>query len=80
MAETHLSLSFFIPCQTYGALLDRNVTASAKYHEATSELMSLAGTQKTAEFAEAKRNCEACLDDCKSTATAVRAHKAAHGC
>lgn len=78
MAEFDLpSLSF---CKTYGVLLDRNVVASSRYHDATSELMSLAGTQKATEFAEAKRNCETCLDDCKRTVTAMRAHRTAHGC
>ena len=73
-------LQFFSPCQTYGALLDRNVVASARYHQATSELVSLAGHQKAAGFAEAKRNCETCLDECTRTAAAMRAHRAAHGC
>ena len=78
MAESHFPL--FGPCITYNALLDRNAIASSKYHEATSELVSLAGHQKAESFAEAKRNCEACLDDCKRTAAAIRAHKAVHGC
>ncbi len=72
-------LPSFSPCRTYGALLDRNAVASSKYHEATSELVSLAGQQK-AGFAEAKRNCEISLDDCKRTIAAMRAHKAAHRC
>lgn len=78
MAE--LDLTFLGACETYGALLDRNAVASAKYHEATSELVSLAGQEKAARFPEAKRNCETCLDECKRTAAAMRAHKAAHGC
>ena len=68
------------PCAKYGNLLDRNATASTRYHHATSELMSLAGTQKAALFAEAKRICEICLAECEATADAMRAHKAAHGC
>ena len=77
MAESHRPL---IPCATYSALLDRSAVASAKYYEATSELVSLAGKQKAAGFAEAKRNCETCLDDCKRTTAAMRAHKVVHGC
>ena len=78
MAEFDLqSLS---PCETYGGLLDKNASASSRYHEATSELVCLAGQQDFARFAEAKRSCETCLDDCKRTADAMRAHKAAHGC
>lgn len=73
-------LPSFSPCRTYGALLDLNAVASSKYHEAISELVSLAGQQKAAGFAEAKRNCEIGLDDCKRTIAAMRAHKAAHGC
>ena len=68
------------PCKTYGTLLDRNALASANYHKATSELVSLAGQEKAAGFVEAKRNCEICLDECKRTAGAMRAHKAAHRC
>lgn len=67
-------------CHTYSALLDLSVVASAKYHEATSELVSLAGQQKVAGFAEAKQNCETCLDECKRATAAMTAHKAAHGC
>ena len=78
MAE--LDFQSLSPCRTYGALLDRNVVASFKYHEATSELVSLAGQQKAASFAEAKRSCKSCLDECKRTIAALRAHKAAHGC
>ena len=78
MAESHLSR--FVPCGAYGALLDRNAVASAKYHGATSELMSLVGQGDDARFAEVKRNCAACLDECHRTAAAMRAHKAAHGC
>ncbi len=78
MAE--FDLTFLSPCRTYGALLDRNAVASARYHKATSELVSLAGRQKAAGFAEAKQNCEACLDECKRTVAAMRAHKAAHQC
>ena len=78
MAE--LDLSFFSPCGTFGALLDRNVVASTKYHEASSELLSLAGQQKAAGFAKAKQNCKNCLDECKRTTAALRAHRAAHGC
>ena len=70
----------FSPCERYGALLDRNVIASTKYYEATSELVSLSGQLNAEGFAEAKRNCEACLDECKRTAAAMRAHKIAHGC
>ena len=72
--------SFFTPCAKYGALLDRNVVASGRYHEATSELVSLAGQDKAANFAEARRRCETCLDECRRTAGAMRAHRAAHGC
>lgn len=78
MAESHLSR--FVPCGTYSALLDRNAVASAKYHDATSELMSLAGQGDDAAFAEAKRNCDGCLDECHRTAAAMRVHKDAHGC
>ena len=78
MAESHLPR--FFPCHIYSALLDRNAVASSKYHEATSELMLLAGQQNAARFAESKQNCKDSLDDCKRTAAATRAHKAAHGC
>ena len=78
MAESHLSR--FRPCHTYSVLLDRNVVASAKYHQATSELVSLAGQEKAPGFAEAKHNCETCLDECKRTAAALRTHKTAHRC
>ena len=78
MAE--FNLPFSIPCKTYSALLDRNALASAKYHEATSELTSIAGLGKAALFAVAKRHCETCLANCKRTAAALRTHKAAHGC
>ena len=78
MAESHFSP--FGPCIKYSALLDRNATASTRYHEATSELLSLAGQRNAAGFAEAKRHCVCCLDECKRTAAAMRAHKAAHGC
>ena len=78
MAE--FDLTFLRPCKTYGALLDHNATASARYHDATSELVSIASQENAAGFAEAKRNCEICLDECKRTASAIRAHKATHGC
>lgn len=78
MAESHLP--FFGPCITYTALLDRNCIASSKYCDALSELLVFAGKQKSARYAVAKRNCEICLTNCKRTAEAVRAHKAAHGC
>ena len=78
MAESHLPR--FRPCHTYRGLLKRNAVASSKYHGATSELMSLAGYQNAARFAESKQNCDRCLDDCKRAAAAMRAHKAAHGC
>lgn len=78
MAESHFPL--FGPCIRYSALLDRNVTASSRYQDATSKLLSLAGQQNAAGFAEAKRNCEACLDECIRTTAAMRAHKAAHRC
>lgn len=78
MAESHPPR--FRPCYRYSALLNRNAAASGKYHEATSDLMSLAGQGKAANFAEAKRSCEICLDECKRTAGAMRAHKAAHRC
>ena len=78
MAGSHFPL--FVPCKTYSALLDCHSMASGKYHEATSELVSLAGQRKYALFAEAKRNCEICLRDCNRTAAAMRAHKAAHRC
>ena len=75
-----LDLLSFIPCKTFAALLRCNAVASTKYHEATSELMSLAGQLRAAGFAEAKHNCEICLDECKRTAAAMRAHKTTHGC
>lgn len=78
MAESHFPL--FGPCVRYSALLDSNAAASSRYHEATCELVSLAGRRNAAAFAEAKRNCERCLDECKCTAAAMRTHKAAHGC
>lgn len=78
MAESDLSI--FGPCHTYSILLDRNALASAKYHEATSQLVSLAGRQNAAGFAEAKRHCETCLAECKRTASAMRAHRTAHRC
>jgi hypothetical protein len=78
MAESHLL--FFVPCFTYGALLDLHCVASSKYHEATSELVSLAGRQKNAHFAEAMRNCEICFRNCKLTTAAMHVHKDAHGC
>ncbi len=78
MAES--SLPRFSPCHTYSALLDRNAVASSQYHAATSQLVSLAGQDKAGAFAEAKRNCDTRLDECKRTTAAVRAHKAAHGC
>ena len=78
MAESHFSL--FGPCIKYSALLDRNATASTRYHEATSELVSLAGQKKAEAFAEAKHHCETCFGECKRTTAAMQAHKAAHGC
>ena len=78
MAE--FDLTFLRPCKTYRALLELNAVASAKYHEATSELVSLAGQEKATGFAESKRNCETCLDECRRTAGAMRTHKATHGC
>ena len=78
MAESHFPQ--FGPCITYSALLDRNTMASSRYHEAASELMSLVGQQNAAGFVDAKRHCEICLGECKRTAAAMRAHKAAHGC
>lgn len=77
MARFHLSFCF---CRTYSALLVRNSVASGKYHEATSKLMLLAGQRQAARFAEAKRYCETCLRNCRRTAAAMRAHKAAHRC
>lgn len=74
------SLPSFVPCEIYSSLLIFNAVASGEYHEATSELMALAGQGKYALFAEAKRNCETCLDNCKRTTAAMRAHKASHGC
>jgi hypothetical protein len=78
MAEPHLPV--FARCITYAALLERNCAASSKYFDAVSVLVFLAGKQKAACFAEAKRNCETCLKDCRRTAAALRAHRAAHGC
>lgn len=78
MAESHFR--FFGPCITCSVLLDRHSMASSRYYEATSELVFLAGKQKSERFAEAKRNCEICLRNCKHTAAAMHAHKAAHGC
>lgn len=78
MAESHVSL--LGPCVAYSALLERNCVASSQYHEATSELVSLAGQKNAESFAEAKRHCESCFDECKRTTAAMRAHKAAHGC
>ncbi len=78
MAGSHLSI--LGPCKTYNALLDRNAVASGKYHEATCELMSLAGKREDARFAEAKRYCEICFKNCKRTVAAMRAHKATHRC
>lgn len=78
MAESHTPL--FGPCITYSSLLDRNCMASSRYCKALSELLFLAGRQNRAGFAEAKRNCEICLTNCKRTAAAMRAHKAAHRC
>ena len=62
MAESHLP--FLGPCETYSALLDRHSVASSRYHQATSELVFLAGKQWSARFAEAKRHCEICLSNC----------------
>lgn len=67
-------------CKKYSFLLDRHSIASTKYHQATCRLISLAGQSKPVPFAEAKQNCEICLNDCKRTAAAVLNHKAAHGC
>ena len=67
-------------CKRYSVLVDRHSIASSRYHHATCELISLAGQWKPARFAEAKQNCESCLDDCKRTAAAMRLHKANHGC
>lgn len=78
MVESHLPL--FVPCTTYGALLDCHSVASSKYFQAVSELLLLAGKQNRAGFGEAKRYCEICLRNCKGTAAAMRTHKAAHGC
>jgi hypothetical protein len=78
MAESHFP--FLGPCIAYSALLDRSCVASSEYYEAVSALVPLAGKQKAASFAEAKRNCEISLKNCKRTAAAMRAHKVAHGC
>ena len=67
-------------CKTYNFLVDRHSVASTKYYEATTELVFLAGKQKQVRFADAKRNCETCLTNCKRTAEAMHAHKALHGC
>ena len=67
-------------CATYSALLDRHSVASSNYHDAASELVLLAGKQKSARFAEAMRKCQICLMNCKRSAAAMHAHKAAHGC
>ena len=78
MANSHLS--FFDPCKTYNALLDRHAAASSVYYEAVSKLMSLAGKQKAGGFAEAKQNCVISLRNCKHTRQLCIAHKAVHGC
>ena len=78
MAEFHLA--DLCPCHTYNALLHCHAAASARYHDATTELVSLAGHGDDARFVEAKQNCEICLEDCKRTVAAMRAHKAAHRC
>ena len=78
MAESHFP--FFAPCIAFSVLLDRNCVASGEYYDAVSALVFLAGKQKAASFAEAKRNCEICLKNCERTAAAMRAHKVAHGC
>ena len=70
----------FRPCKTYSTLLDRHSAALTIYCKAVSELTLLAGKQKAVRFAEAKQDCETCLDDCQRTAAAMRTHKAAHGC
>ncbi len=78
MAEPYLALSGY--CIAYNALLDRNCMASRRYCEALSELMFLAGRQDSSRFADAKRNCNTCLADCRITAEKMHSHKAAHGC
>ena len=77
MAESHFQ---FFPCRTYSALLDHVFAASSMYCKAVSELVFLAGKEKSARFAEAKRNSAICFRNCKRTAAAMHAHKAAHGC
>jgi len=67
-------------CQAYNALLARNAAATANYYAATTELVRSAGKQEGARFAEAERNCVACLRNCKRTAAAMRKHAALHRC
>ena len=67
-------------CKRYSVLLDRHSVASTRYHQATSRLISLAGQSQPDRFAEAKQNCDACLNHCKQTAAAMRIHRANHRC
>ena len=78
MAESHFPP--LGPCITYSVLVERNCVASSQYCRALSELSFLAGKQQRARFAEAKRQCENCLRNCKRTMEEIRAHRAAHGC
>ena len=67
-------------CSAYNALVDGVCVASARYHEATSTLVLLAGSKKAASLADAKRDCRIRLEDCRRTKEALTAHKRAHGC
>lgn len=68
------------PCIKFNALLDLQCLASRHYFFAVAELVFLAGKQAGDRFLEAKRNCEICLENCKSATAALRAHRDAHGC
>ena len=67
-------------CSTQQQLLEDVCVASSRYYDATTRLTVLAGRSTGNNFADAQRECAACLGDCRRAKTALKDHKSAHGC
>lgn len=67
-------------CSTYSQLLGKYCSATSNYLKAIEALTKLAGVSSAANFAEAKQECEDCLEECRRTRDTANQHKVRHGC
>ena len=67
-------------CTKQQQLLEDICVASSRYYEATSRLVALAGRSTPMNFSDTKDECSARLQDCRHAKTAMRDHRADHGC